>query len=567
MLSSAPDACADDRSAARRGVKQIVYCSPRRGEAGAAAPLAIAARCERLSDTDPPVLRYDGQLLSCFTAEDERGLLSRLAERYVHLLVVDLRWAPESGESWMAWVEAGHALLDSLERSDDIEQRYGFHRILALVSGPDADAVDDLIARLGARGIGRVLRQREEELETDFSGRVLRAILSTIADRPVGKRALCASGGGVTGIYFELGVLKCLDDCLVGATVGDFDLYFGISAGAVVSGLLAAGYSVDEIMASIAGVPGGRIPPMTLRLLRLSYLNYADIRRRLAVGLKSVAGDLRDFLTGRESPSFDGLLLEYGDLVGAPFRSDRLEAVLRNLLMHDGMDNDFRRLPRPLFIGASDQDARRHVLFGDEEHVHVPVSRAIQASLSVNPAFEAVAIDGRYYEDGAVTRTSDFVEAIRRGADLLFIIDPFVPYVSRETGMVQKRGILYNIDQDLRTLSYTRYESTRHWVLRRHPEVSSYTFLPSNRIRRVLGVNPLDHRPYLEIWQGAYLSTLQRLRQVCHRLRGDLIMHGIRLESERAESVAARLEATSSPTFADFFPEGRVDIRARGARS
>jgi hypothetical protein len=43
----------------------------------------------------------------------------------------------------------------------------------------------------------------------------------------------------------------------------------------------------------------------------------------------------------------------------------------------------------------------------------------------------------------------------------------------------------------------------RNWVLRKHPHVSSYTFVPANRLRRLISQNPMDHRPYLEIWRGA----------------------------------------------------------------
>ena len=43
-----------------------------------------------------------------------------------------------------------------------------------------------------------------------------------------------------------------------------------------------------------------------------------------------------------------------------------------------------------------------------------------------------------------------------------------------------------------------------------------YTFLPANRLRKVLSVNPMDHRPYLSIWRGAYLSTLQRIHLLRH---------------------------------------------------
>jgi hypothetical protein len=52
-----------------------------------------------------------------------------------------------------------------------------------------------------------------------------------------------------------MGALKCLADCLPPGALNAFDMYFGISAGAVLTGILANGYSIDEFMASIAG-PG-----------------------------------------------------------------------------------------------------------------------------------------------------------------------------------------------------------------------------------------------------------------------------------------------------------------------
>src|SRR5262249_37304993 len=159
--------------------------------------------------------------------------------------------------------------------------------------------------------------------------------------------------------------------------------------------------------------------------------------------------------------SLEELLFEYADLVAPPFHADRFERTLRRILEAPGATNDFRRLPRPLFVGATDQDRRQHVLFGDEEHQNVPISLAIEASLSINPAFPAANSAGRYYEDGAVTRPSNFVEAIRRGATLVLVLDPFVPFIARTPGFADRRGVLYNLDQDIRTVSYTRYETTR----------------------------------------------------------------------------------------------------------
>lgn len=496
---------------------------------------------------------------------DSRDAVACLQEHYVHLLVVDLRYHGDDVSGFHAHRDAGLTLIHVLDDADDLEARYGFHRIVGLVSGPDQDRVDDLIAALGATGVGRVLRERPSRKKglaaQDLVSRLLDVTGELIVRRTAQARALCCSGGGITGIFFELGTLKCLDDCLPGDALNTFDMYFGISAGAVVTGLLSAGYSIDEFMAAIAGVEGGRIAPLDLALLKLEHLNYPDLRDRLKAGLGAAARAWWDTVRLRSKPDLQSVIFEYGDIVGPPFRSDRFEGVLRDLLSVPGSSNDFRDLPHQLFIGASDQDTRRHVLFGDEDHSQVPISRAIQASMSVNPAFTSVGIEGRYYEDGAVTRTSNFVSAIERGADLLFIVDPFVPYVSRSPGFARGRGVLYNVDQDIRTVSYTRFENTRNWVLRKHPEVSSYTFLPSNRLRRLLSVNPMDHRPYLRIWRGAYLSTLNRLRRLSHRLRGDLGVHQLGLDLSRAEAVARRLESVDTPDFSDFFADGVVRLK------
>ena len=47
----------------------------------------------------------------------------------------------------------------------------------------------------------------------------------------------------------------------------------------------------------------------------------------------------------------------------------------------------------------------------------------------------------------------------------------------------------------------------------------------------------------LAVWRGAYLSTLQRIHLLRHKMCGDLAAHGLALDTSRADAVAARLEA------------------------
>ncbi len=538
--------------------KRILYHGPsERQFAGFHGSLANAEGAAPLADQ---AIAWGGLTCELVSRPALAALFADLHQTYVNLLVLDLRCgAGDLAEQ----AERAFAVLDRLDAAEDVEDRYGFHRILVLIAGEPSPATDQLILDLGSRGVGHVLRhgafRPDGAADPAWGVRFLEEARRVLADRRPGKRALCAAGGGITGIFFELGVMKCLDDCLDAGGVNGFDMYFGISAGAVVSGPIAVGYSVDEYMAAIAGVPGGRIPTLDLRLFRFAHLDLAGFVRRVGFAARSGWDTLTRPL--RRSRTRDQLLFDYLDLVAPPFRTDGFETTLRQILTAPGATNEFGGLKRPLYVGATDQDARSHVLFGDEQNDDVPISRAIQASMSINPAFSATSIHGRFYEDGAITKTSNFVEAMRRGATLIFVLDPFLPYVARTPGYNDRRGVLYNIDQDVRTISYTRYETTRNWVLRKHPDVSSYTFVPANRQRRLISQNPMDHRPFLEIWRGAYLSTWKRLTHLRHRLEGDLRVHGVRLDLARAEAVAARLERARTLAFEDFFVDGKVAIR------
>jgi predicted acylesterase/phospholipase RssA len=396
--------------------------------------MSTAPRTERVRSDIYPVLLSRGHEVEFVPVWDTLGATDTLRSAYVNLLLVDLRWC-ENFENRVGEIQQ---LLKALDHDEDVEQRYGFHRIVVLVSGADARRIDDLIIELGAVGVRHVRRQDFHEevpawsTDAPFAERVLRCAVDLTSSRRIGKTAICGSGGGITGIYFEMGVLKCLDDCLTNCGVNDVDMMFGISAGAVVTSLLSVGYTPDELMAGIASMPGGRVPPLSLSLLRLSHFNHEDMRWRMTSAAKTGLKVFWDALRGRGGGTADKLFLEYTSLVGAPFHSSEFEVMLRRILQMSGSTNDFRQLPIELYIGASDQDARSHVLFGSEGYDHVPISKAVQASLSVNPAFSSVPIEGRYYEDGAITRTSNFVEAINRDATLVFTLDPFVHVPSLE---------------------------------------------------------------------------------------------------------------------------------------
>ncbi len=70
-------------------------------------------------------------------------------------LRVTRRTSPSSPEPSVVMYKASRTIIDCIK--EDVEQRYRFERIVALVSGPDSRRVDALMVELGAAGIRHLL--------------------------------------------------------------------------------------------------------------------------------------------------------------------------------------------------------------------------------------------------------------------------------------------------------------------------------------------------------------------------------------------------------------------------
>ncbi|MEM8607484.1 MAG: patatin-like phospholipase family protein [Myxococcota bacterium] len=506
---------------------------------------------------DDLVVEFDGVCLRLAHENDVSNVRTRLDREYISFVLVELR--RDRNDTPMARRgQAVEDLITALDHASDVELRYGFHRIGLLISDEHDDpSLDSLLLSFGAQGIRLAWRSRPGE--QGFARRALKAVSHAVSHRRVGKMAMCLSGGGTTGIYFELGVLKCLQDCLPKGAISEMDMYFGISAGAVVASLLAVGYSVDEFMAAVAGENGTRMPPVDLKLVRRHNYDGARLRRRFIHAATQAAQKAGLALVRRRPSDPQALAPGYRSLWAAPFTAEALEQYLREAFEVPGASNRFDQLDRALFVGATDLDSRRPTLFGSNDSPPATISKAVQASVSFNPVFGPVKIGERFYEDGAVTRTSNMSEAIERGATLVLVVDPYVPRVARKPGAHAGRSMFYHVDQNLRTMSFTRFANARKWVVRRHPDVGLYSFVPSNRQRRLVADNPMDHRAYALIWKGAYLSTLARLERCWPKLAGDLDAHGVPGHLGTARIVARQLEQVELPTLADFYPDRQLE--------
>ena len=492
------------------------------GPARAASPLAVLDRpggCRLLAG---------GTTVELEVAIDVDRAVARTLEAHFDAVLVDV-----SGAAPLALLDG---FLAGLHAERDRERRFRRDRVLAVVAEGAREA---LLFDLGQRRIGGWIDPPHQARDVD----ALCARLAAAVRPPPSRKALCAAGGGITGIYYELGVLKCLEDTLGGFSVHDFDMYFGISAGAIVTSLVGNGMPLDEILREV----DPRNPHGVDLDLAMRDLNWRDLPARLYAVVEHLR-DYRDRVRrGEERMGLTPALSQLSALVGPFFHIERKHRKLSELLSRPGRTNDFRQLARELYIGATDQDSREHVLFGAPPWDHVPISRAVQASAAIHPFFTSVTIEGRRYTDGFVTRTTNLGAAVERGANLVVIIDPFLPLIADRPGFNHRHSLLWVLVQDYKTVAFTRYERLAESLHATHPAVTCMSFLPSNRMRRVLATNPISTASFDPIVTHAYASTYRRLQRMAYRFGPVLAEHGIELTLERAARKVQLLDASPAP--------------------
>ncbi len=240
-----------------------------------------------------------------------------------------------------------------------------------------------------------------------------------------GKRALVLCGGGITGLTYEVGALRALDDLLVGATVNDFDVYVGTSAGAIIAAMLAAGISPTDIALGFEGHSAKLKPPGAATLYRP---NLGELRYRLLKLprlVRQMAVEVVKHPTQINLLDLAGMLLPL--LPSGVFDSGHLTQFLHDALLEHGFTDDFRELEKELHIVACALDSGERVVFSRSRHANVPISTASTASSALPVLFKPVRIDGVDYVDGGIKGISAIDVAVDAGATLIVVINPIVP--------------------------------------------------------------------------------------------------------------------------------------------
>jgi predicted acylesterase/phospholipase RssA len=335
-----------------------------------------------------------------------------------------------------------------------------------------------------------------------------------------GRTALCLCGGGITGAVYELGVLTALNRFFVDFDTSRFDMYLGTSAGALMVTMMAAGLKPDEIARSIMD------PKADEAFMPVSRSNIYKIEpREIAKIVRDVTVILGRFLARsarRRELHVRELSMDLEDALPAGiFSLEHYEGWLTRTFEQRGIPTRFTGLTRELFITANDLDSGHRAVFGEEHLRDVSIPRAICASSAIPGFFQPVEIGGRDYVDGAVGKVAHLDVVLRRGAELLVVVNPMIP-VNNQGGelpsallgvhRMRDKGLLAVFDQARRMNVRTKlYQGLKRYRLQ-YPQATILLIEPQEVDADMMLANPMNFAVRRRLLRYGYDSAARSLQ-------------------------------------------------------
>lgn len=292
------------------------------------------------------------------------------------------------------------------------------------------------------------------------------------------KRALVLGCGAVAGAAWSIPMLDALQREL-DWDARDADLLIGTSVGAVLAALLAAGVSIERMMASQRGDAddcgwnhdrdsGGALPPWPALRMTGAGLALQGLRGKVSA-LTAVSG-----------------LMPRGRTDMRPFER-----------LIDSAVPPGEWAPHPAaWMMAVDTTSGERVAFGRDDAPGASLSAAVCASYAVPACCPPVDIAGRTYIDGGVASptSADFV--IGSGVDEAIVLAPFA---SRE--MDRPRSLAERIER--RARRYMTSIVDRECALLRDAGIRVIRLEPGPADLRAIGFNMLDPRRRRRVFETA----------------------------------------------------------------
>jgi len=360
--------------------------------------------------------------------------------------------------------------------------------------------------------------------------------------RSQGRIGLAIAGGGPIGGMYELGALRALDEAIEGFDATRLDVYVGVSSGAFLAAGLANRLSTAEMYRIFISGDSHEARFRPQIFLQPAFLEYL----RRASNLPSLAYEWwRDLLTDPTGSHLSDVVSRLGGLIPTGiFNNAEIERFLRGVFTSHGRSNDFRELDRKLYVVAVDLDNGEAVRFGSPGWDDVPISRAIQASAALPGLYSPVDIRGHHFVDGALRRTRHASVVLDHGIDLMFGINPLVPFNasrarSQPEGMAKlsEGGLPVVLSQTFRTLLQSRMQVGLGKYAQKYPATDQLVFEPNEDDGEMFFTNIFSYSSRQRVCEYAFRSTLADLRRRREVLAPLLARHGLRLRDEVIDHV------------------------------
>ena len=371
-----------------------------------------------------------------------------------------------------------------------------------------------------------------------------------------GKLAIALAGGGPLGAFYEIGALHALGEAIVGRALTDFDVYVGVSSGALVAAGLANGFDTTTLGSTFIHDESTVNPFAPATLMRPALTEYA---RRVRLVPEVLAGIARLYSRDPLHSGWPGAADALGTLIpGALFDNGRLEHYLHAAFTMEGHTDDFRALARRLYVVATNLNTAESVSFGTQGFDRVPISRAVVASAALPGLYPPVRIRGHDYVDGALMHTMRASLAHEEGCRLVICINPLVPFdASRATGGervdLASRGLPAVLGQTFRALIHSRMRAGMASYRTRFPQADTLLLEPDRHDERLFFANVFRYTGRRQLTDHAYQRTRADLLAQAGQLAPILRRHGLKLDM--------RLLRDRERKFSTSAKERRRDVR------
>jgi predicted acylesterase/phospholipase RssA len=352
------------------------------------------------------------------------------------------------------------------------------------------------------------------------------------------KTALVLTGGGIMGAAYEIGTLTALDRLFVrGFSARRFDIYLGISAGSVIATLMANRIPADGLFSAIGSNQRSVFNWQRHHIYQPDWRALFRALGKLPYKLLQVRRNYRQnrwIFNPRDLPH---LLLE--QFPAGIFSLDPMQRYLCRAFSSEGIRDEFTGLKSELYIPAYDLDRGERVVFGMPGWRDMHICQAITASCAIPLFFRPYEIAGHSYIDGSAGLVSHLDIVIERGARLIVLVNPRVPFdndaeraclpalSSGRCSRVADLGALFAWEQSQRIGSREQLRLAIDHCRQKYPEIDVVVIEPGSDEALLFFQGPMSSLARTQVMHHGYQLTLTGLRANYQDYAAIFARHGI----------------------------------------